>query len=374
MKQTIIPFVDLKTQYIALKNDMDSAMLSVVENTRFIQGSDVRDFENNFSQYLGAKHCIGVNSGTDALILGIHALGLQQGDEVIVPVNTFIATALGVTENNLKPVFVDSEENGYGISLQDLKKKITKKTKAIIVVHLYGRPDKLDEIAQIIKESGQHIHLIEDACQAHGAIYKDKRVGTFGIFSAFSFYPGKNLGAYGDGGAIVTNDDILAQKYRMAREYGQKIKYVHESLGVNSRLDTIQAAVLNVKLPHLDEWNTKRRTLASYYTKALQKNISAVKTPSDSPDRSSVFHLYVIEVEDRDSVLEYLNSNGIQALIHYPVPLHVQKAFSYLNYKTGDFPNAEKSSERILSLPLFPELRTDQIDTIVSTLSKFYAS
>lgn len=373
MKQTMIPFVDLKSQYNSLKKVMDLAMLSVVENTRFIQGSDVRDFEKNFAQYLDAKHCIAVNSGTDALILGINALGLHEGDEIIVPVNTFIATALGVTENNLKPVFVDMDKNDYGISLEDLKKKISKKTKAIIVVHLYGRPDKLDEIEKIIKDSGQDIYLIEDACQAHGAFYKGKKVGTRGIFSAFSFYPGKNLGAYGDGGAIVTNNDELAIKYKMAREYGQKIKYVHESLGVNSRLDTIQAAVLNVKLPFLDAWNAKRRELSSYYSHDLQRQVPMVKTPSDSTERSSVFHLYVIEVENRDKVLEYLNANGVQALIHYPIPLHFQKAFSYLNYKKGDFPNAEKCASRILSLPLFPELTTDQIDVVVSTLSEYYA-
>lgn len=368
-----IPFVDLKAQYKSIKKDIDGAVSSVISGAHFVQGPEVSLFEKEFAEYLGASYCIGVNSGTDALILGIRSLGLSPGDEVIVPVNTFIATALGVTENGLKPVFVDMNPDDYGISLTDLKKKITKKTKAIIVVHLYGKPDKLDDIQKIIKASGQKIYLIEDACQAHGARYNNKRVGGTGVFSAFSFYPGKNLGAYGDGGAIVTNDETLAQKFRMAREYGQKVKYRHESLGINSRLDTLQAAILRTKLTHLDVWDKKRQQLAAYYTKKLQALSAHVKTPRDFANRKSVFHLYVIDVDNREALLKYLNDRGIQSLIHYPIPLHMQKAFGYLMYKKGDFPNAEKSADRILSLPMFPELTKQQIDFIVSTITKFYA-
>jgi dTDP-4-amino-4,6-dideoxygalactose transaminase len=367
-----ISFVDLKAQYSSIKKEIDRTVSGVISNAHFIQGPEVSLFEKEFAQYLGAAYCIGVNSGTDALILGIRSLELMPGDEVIVPVNTFIATALGVTENRLKPVFVDMDSEDYGISLDDLKKKITKKTKAIIVVHLYGKPDKLDEIQKIIRESGQKIYLIEDACQAHGALYNKKNVGGIGVFSAFSFYPGKNLGAYGDGGAIVTNDEALALKYRMSREYGQKVKYHHESLGINSRLDTMQAAILRVKLAHLDSWNKKRQALAGYYTKKLQLLSAHVKTPRDFINRKSVFHLYVIEVDNRDALLKYLNDRGIQALIHYPIPLHLQKAFGYLKYKKGDFPNAEKSADRILSLPIFPELTKTQIHTVVSTIQEFY--
>ncbi len=372
MGNTIVPFVDLKAQYKSIKGSMDRAIFNVITNAHFIHGSEVVEFEKKFADYLGASQCIAVNSGTEALILGIRALNLKPGDEVIVPVNTFIASALGITENNLRPVFVDMDPDDYGISLKDLKRKISKKTRAIIVVHLYGKPDKLNEINKIIKESGQNIYLIEDACQAHGAMYHGEKVGTTGIFSAFSYYPGKNLGAYGDGGAIVTNDDDLARKYGMLREYGQKVKYYHDSLGVNSRLDTIQAAVLLVKLTHLDVWNKKRQGLAEYYNKQLNSLASMVSTPKDFSDRKSVYHVYLVEVDKRDELLKYLNDHGIQALIHYPIPLHLQKAFDYLGYKKGDFPNAEKSAGRILSLPMYPELTKKQIDYVVSTIQKFY--
>ena len=368
-----VPFVDLKAQYARYKKEFDRAMKSVVTDAHFIHGPEVVEFEKEFASYLGASFCLGVNSGTDALILGIRALGLTPDDEVIVPVNTFIATALGVSENGLKPVFVDMDPSDYGMDLTDLKKKISSRTKAILPVHLFGQPEKLDEIRKIIKASGRDIYLIEDACQAHGAFYKGKRVGTFGIFSAFSFYPGKNLGAYGDGGALVTNDEAIAGKFTMIREYGQKKKYVHESPGINSRLDTIQAAVLLAKLKHLDAWNRKRQKLAEYYSKQLNTQLPGVKTPVLYPDRLSVFHLYVIEVERRDELLTYLNSKGIQALIHYPIPLHLQKAYASLGYKKGDFPNAEHAAERIVSLPMFPELTRAQIDYIVALIRKFYA-
>lgn len=372
MTRMTIPFVDLKAQYLSIKKPVDSAISEVISNSRFIHGSEVVMFEREFAAYLGAKYCIGVNSGTDALILGIRALGLQSGDEVIVPAHTFIATALGVTENRLKPVFVDMDPHDSGISIPDLRKKITLKTKAIIVVHLYGRPDKLDEIAEIIRATGRNIHLIEDACQAHGAEHKEKKAGSRGIFSTFSFYPGKNLGAYGDGGAIVTSSDELAGKFRLLREYGQKEKYVHETLGVNSRLDTIQAAVLRVKLEKLDGWNSKRRTNATYYSEKLVYLSRYIQTPKDFPDRKSVFHLFVIEADRRNELHKFLNDRGIQTLIHYPIPLHLQGAFSYLGYKKGDFPNAEKSAARILSLPMYPELTKKQIDFIVSAIGEFY--
>ena len=367
-----VPLVDLTKQYQYLKNDIDKAILKVLTSTRFIHGEEVVKFEKEFAQYLGASHCITVNSGTDALILGMRALDLSPEDEIIVPVNTFIATALGVSENGLKPVFVDNDKNDYGMNLEDLKKKITSKTKAIVIVHLFGQPEKIDEIREIIKASGKNIYLIEDACQAHGAVYKGKKVGTFGIFSAFSFYPGKNLGAYGDGGAIVTNDDTLAVKCSMLREYGQKAKYVHQCLGINSRLDTIQAAVLRVKLPHLDRWNNKRQQIASYYTKQIRKYLPSVLIPHITPGRQSVFHLYVIQVDKRDELLRYLVSQNIQALIHYPIPLHLQEAYAYLGYKKGDFPNAERTAARILSLPIFAELTRSQVDYIILAMRKFY--
>lgn len=367
-----VPFIDLKAQYRYLKKSIDRAIDDVVENTRFIHGEEVMLFEKEFARYLGASYCIGLNSGTDALILGIRALGLSVGDEVIVPVNTFIATAFGATENSLKPIFVDCDPVDYGIDLLDLKRRITTKTKAIIVVHLYGQPDKLDEIKKIIKDTGREIHLIEDACQAHGALYKGKRVGNFGVFSAFSFYPGKNLGAYGDGGAIVTSDESLAKRVTMLREYGQIRKYYHETVGINSRLDTIQAAVLRTKLPHLDSWNKMRQKWAAYYTKRLQKELPSVKTPMIIPDRKRIFHLYVVEVSRRDGLLRFLNELGIQSLIHYPIPLHMQHAFAHLKHKKGDFPNAEKTADRIISLPMHPDLTKQQVDFVIDSIKQFY--
>lgn len=286
-----IPFVDLKAQYDSIQDEIIPKVEEVFKSTKFIQGPDVAIFEESFAKYHDTKYCVGVNSGTDALILGMRALGFAPGDEVIIPTNTFIATALGASENNLKTVFVDIDPDDYGINLEDLRNKITKKTRAIIVVHLYGQPDKLEAIQQIIKESGQDIHLIEDACQAHGAEYKGKKVGSFGIFSAFSFYPGKNLGAYGDGGALLTNDPDLAQKIILLREYGQKKKYHHEIIGTNTRLDTVQAAILNVKLKYLSDWTQKRQQAAKWYSEMLQEMSNSIKTPSLLKDRMSVFHV-----------------------------------------------------------------------------------
>ena len=368
----LIPFVDLKSQYQSIKKEINLAIKKVILSSQFIQGEEVKKFEEEFANYLGAKYCIGVNSGTDALILGIRALEIEKGSEIIVPANTFIATALGVSENGLKPVFVDIDEQDYGINIADLKRKINSKTKAIILVHLYGQPDKIDEVKEIIKKSGKKIYLIEDACQAHGAKYKGKRVGNFGIFSAFSFYPGKNLGAYGDGGAIVTNDKKLAEKIKLLREYGQKKKYYHETLGINSRLDSIQAAILRVKLKYLNKWNKERQEHALLYNKLIQKNIPEIVTPKFFSDRESVFHLYVVKVKKRDQLLDYLIKNNIQALIHYPIPLHLQNAYKFLGYKKGDLPIVEKVSKEIISLPMFAELKKSQIKSIINIMNNFY--
>jgi len=368
-----IPLVDVKAQYLAIKKEIDDAISRIVDGSTFIGGKEVVQFEESFAKYLQANYCIGVNSGTDALILGIRALGLNPGDEVIVPVNTFIATALGVSENGLKPVFVDVDPKDNGIDLLDLQKKITPKTKAIVVVHLYGQADKIDEIKDIIQKTGKTIHLIEDACQSHGAIYKGKKVGTFSIFSAFSFYPGKNLGAYGDGGAIVTTDNGIAKRVKLLREYGQTEKYIHDSLGVNSRLDSMQAAILRTKLQHLDDWNKSRQKIAEKYTKEFQRVLPIiVETPAVFDGRNSVYHLYVVKVDNRDQLLKYLTEKGIQALIHYPIPLHLQKAYEYLGYNNGDFPNAEKQAKQILSLPIYPELTEEQIKYIIQTIKEFY--
>jgi len=368
----MIPFVDLKKQYYSLKKTIDKSILDELSKTQFILGDSVSEFEEKFSRYQEVNHCIAVNSGTDALILGIRGLNLPPKSEIIIPTNTFIATALGATENGYKPVFVDIDENDYGINLDDFKKKINNQTKAVILIHLFGQPDKIDEVKNIIKKSNKNILLIEDCCQAHGARYKKKKVNNFGIFSAFSFYPGKNLGCYGDGGAITTNDSKLAKKYRLLRQYGSEKKYYHEMLGINSRLDTIQASILLVKLPHLDLWNKKRLELAQRYNYLLKKKLPFIKTPMIFDDRVSVFYVYVIRVPKRNELLKYLNENCVQTLVHYPIPLHLQKAFDYLKYKKGDFPIAERTANEIISLPVFPELTKTNQDKIVNTIVRFY--
>lgn len=366
-----IPLVNLKSQYHTIKPEIDTAIQRVLDNGWFIGGEEVEKFEKEFAEYIGTKHCVSVNSGTDALILGFRALGLKPGDEVIIPANTFIATALGVTENGLIPILVDTDINDFGISLQDLRKKISSRTKAVVLVHLYGQADKIDDVKEVIAETGQEIHIVEDACQAHGALYKEQKVGSFGIFSTFSFYPGKNLGAYGDGGSIMTNDDAFAEKFRLLHEYGQREKYHHESVGINSRLDTIQAAILRIKLKHLDEWNTRRKEIAHMYTELIQKSGVDIIVPTVFSDRESVYHLYVIRVNNRDFVLNSLNNEGIGALIHYPVPLHLQKAYEHLNYKKGDFPYTEQLSNEIISLPLYPEISEAAVASCVDALKKY---
>ncbi len=368
----LIPFIDLNSQYKSIKTSVDSAIEKVLKDSHFVGGQEVGLFEAEFVKYLGAKYCISVNSGTDALILGMRGLNLKSGDEVIVPTFTFVATALSVSENNLKPIFVDVDENDYGINLDDLKKKITHRTKAIILVHLYGQPDKIDEVKEIIKKTGRKIYLIEDAAQAHGAEYKGKKVGTFGVFSAFSFYPTKNLGAYGDGGAIVTNDAKLAHQYRLLKEYGQKKKYFYQSFGINSRLDTLQAAILRVKLKCLDHWNAARRNLAHYYTDTLKQNNVSVITPKEYSGRKNIYHVYAIRSKRRNQLQEYLKKNLIATIIHYPSSIHRQIPYlHYLNHQRR-LPIAEKISSEILSLPIYPELTTSMIDYIVKRINNFF--
>ncbi len=365
-----VPFVDLKIQYAHLKTDIDRAVREVFVESQFINGKGVSLFEKEFAKYVGVKHCIALNSGTDALILGFRALGLSSGDEVIVPVHTYIATALGASENGLRPVFVDMDPIDSGMDLTDLKKKISPKTRAIIAVHLFGQPEKMDELKKIIKKTGRKIYLVEDACQAHGALYKGKHAGSFGEFAAFSFYPGKNLGAYGDAGAVVTNNANLARKVRLLREYGQRKKYVHDTVGVNSRLDTLQAAFLRTKLPYLTAWNKTRQAWAQYYSERLRGIVE--KTPPYFADRTSVFHLYVVQVPRRNALMRTLLAQGILTLIHYPTPLHLQKAYKHLGYKKGDFPEAEKASRRIISLPMYPDLTKKQVDLVIAAIKKFY--
>ncbi len=367
-----VPFVDLHAQYKHLEKDVQKVLHTTLEESYFVHGHQVQNFEEEFARYIGTTSCVAVNSGTDALLLGMRALNLDHGGEVLMATNSFFAAALSASENGLKPVFCDIDEKDNGINLDDLKRKITSRTRAIILVHLYGQPDKIDEVRDIIKTSHKNILLIEDACQAHGAMYKSHKAGTYGIFSAYSFYPTKNLGAYGDGGAIVTSDSQLTKKLRMLREYGQIDKYHHEIIGLNSRLDTIQAAILSLKLKHLDNWNKKRQQLASDYTQLIKKQIPSIKPPSEFKDRKSIYHLYTIQAQKRDLLWQYLHKKGVITHIHYPVPLHLQRAYSYLKYKPGDLPISEEIAHELLSLPLYPEISAKSMQYVVETIKSFY--
>ncbi|MEN9327879.1 MAG: hypothetical protein RI947_687 [Candidatus Parcubacteria bacterium] len=366
-----VAFVDLKKQYHDLQKELEVAFHNVLEKGQFIDGVEVNLFEKEFAAFIDSKYCITVNSGTDALILGVRALNIPAGSEVIVPGNTFFATALAASENNLKPVFVDMDDD-YGMNLEDLKNKINDRTKAVMVVHLYGQPDKVDEIQNIINASGKKIYLIEDSAQTHGAELNGKKTGTFGIFSAFSFYPGKNLGAYGDGGAIITQDAKLADRYKLLKEYGSRQKYFHETFGINSRLDTIQAAILRVKLKHLSNWNKQRQEMAHYYTQKLAELAPQLTTPTHFKNRESIYHVYVVRTKKRDALQKFLLTKGITTLIHYPLPLHLQKAYEFLNYKKGDLPNIEQAADEILSLPMYPELTKESADAVVAAIKEFY--
>lgn len=363
-----IPFVDLKRQYNSIKEEIDSAVRKTLDSSRFILGENVEAFERELAGYCGTRYAIGVASGTDALNLAIEALGIRQGDEVITVANSFIATADAISRVNAIPVLVDIEQDSYNIDTNQIKDKITHKTKAILPVHLYGQPSDMDRILEIAEKND--LKIIEDACQAHGTLYKGRKVGSFGNIACFSFYPSKNLGAYGDAGAVVTSDIELAEKIRALRDYGQTTKYHHEIIGHNSRLDEIQAAILRVKLKYLDQWNELRRSHAKKYDKLLGE-ICGIVTPSETDFARHVYHLYVIRHEKRDELKEWLNSKGVATGIHYPKPIHLQNAYKHLGYGEGSFPKTEKHSREVLSLPMFPELTEEEIETVVKLIDSF---
>lgn len=362
-----VPFVDLKREYKEIKRKIDDVIQQSLGETDFILGRQVELFEKEFAKFCDTNYCIGVASGTDALFLSLKCLGIGKNDEVITVPNTFIATALAIINTGAKPRFVDVDSRTYNIDFRLIEKEITPRTKAIIPVHLYGQPADMEPIMKIAKK--HNLYVIEDACQAHGAKYNGKRVGSLGDLAAFSFYPAKNLGAYGDGGAITTNDQRLALKLQMLRNYGQKIKYHHIIKGFNSRLDTIQAAILRVKLKYLELWNEMRIQHAEKYTKLLSK--TAFEAPYIMQNALSVFHLYVIQAKKRAQLANFLTKNGISTLIHYPVPIHLQPACKYLGYKEGAFPVVENLAENVLSLPLFPFIRDSEINKVVNTLKIF---
>ena len=361
-----INFVDLKRQYDSIKDEIDSAIQDTLDKTAFILGDKVGGFEKSFASFCGSGFCAGVDSGTSALALAMEACGIKVGDEVITVPNTFIATALSISWLGAKPVFVPIKADTYNMDPSKLESAITGKTKAILPVHLYGQACDMDPILEI---AGKHeLKVIEDACQAHGAEYKGKRAGSLGDAAAFSFYPGKNLGAYGDGGAVVTNSPEIDEKVRMLRDYGQKRKYHHVMMGYNRRLDGLQAAILSVKLGHLERWNDMRRENARLYGRLLEGS-SGVVLPKEVDYAKHVYHLYAIRSEKRDGIKKALESRGIATGIHYPIPIHLQEAYSGLGYKRGDYPVTERYSEQLLSLPMFPEVTKEEIGLVAEAVN-----
>jgi len=366
-----VPFVDLKEQYLSLKEEIDSAVLSVMENAIFVGGEHVISFEKSFANACGVKNCIGVSNGTDALYIILKSLGIGAGDEVITVANTWISTSETISQTGAKPVFVDIEPDYYSIDVSKIEEKITSNTKAIIPVHLYGQMAEVDKISALCKK--HNLFLIEDCAQSHLSEYKGIKAGTTGIASAFSFYPSKNLGAYGDGGAIISNDDSLAAKMRMFANHGALLKHQHLIEGINSRLDTIQAVILNVKLPHLQRWNEQRLKNALLYNELL-KDVPEVSVPKIRPEAKHIFHLYVIRAEKRNELMNHLTGKGIQTQIHYPTILPLLPAYNYLNLKAENFPVASFYQDSILSLPMFPELTTEQINLVAGIIKEFYSA
>jgi len=360
-----IPFVDLKTQYAEIREDVDKAVRGIMEKANFILGEEVELFEKEFASYCGAKYGIGTASGLDALRMALLAYDIGRNDEVITTANTFIATALAISSVGATPVLVDINSRTYNIDTNKIEDAITKRTKAIIPVHLYGQPADIDIISQIAKK--HNLKVIEDTCQAHGAEYKGRKCGSLGDIACFSFYPGKNLGAYGDGGMVITDEKKIAEKMALLRNYGSIKKHSHEVKGFNSRLDTIQAAILRVKLLHLDRWNEKRRKNAKLYNDLLSSNKDII-LPEETYYSKHVYHLYVIRIPERDEILGHLKSKKISAGIHYPIPIHMQKAYTDLGYHQGEFPVTEQFASEILSLPMFPELSIEQIKTVTNTI------
>lgn len=360
----MIPFLDLKAAYLELKSEIDDAVARVLESGWYILGPEVETFEAAYAAYCGAAHCVGVANGLDALVLALRAMGVGPGDEVIVPSNTYIATWLAVSQCGATPVPVEPDQATCNIDPARIAEKITPQTKAILPVHLYGQPADLDPILDLARRHG--LKVLEDAAQAHGARYKNRRVGAHGDAVAWSFYPGKNLGAMGDAGAVTTDDPALADRIRVLRNYGSRVKYVNEAQGVNSRLDPLQAAVLRVKLDHLDAWNARRKQLAATYLEGLAG--TGLLPPHAPAWADPVWHLFVVRSPRRDALQAALTSAGVATLIHYPIPPHRQAAYADLGYAAGAFPLAERMAGEVLSLPMGPHLDLADIHRIIATL------
>jgi len=368
-----VPFVDLKIQYRNLKQEMDSAIFGCLENTSFIGGPDHKAFEKEFGEFLGGAHVAAVGNGTDAIELALRALEVGSGDEVIAPSHTFIATAEAITATGARPVFVDILPETYCLDPAAVEAAITPRTKAVIPVHLYGNPADMDALGALAKDRG--LFVVEDTAQAHGATWDGRAAGILGDLGSFSFYPGKNLGAYGDGGAVVGTDADLVGRVRMICNHGRKEKYTHEFEGVNSRLDGLQAAVLRVKLRHLADWNQGRREAAEGYIERLS-DVSGLTLPlpPDHGKARQVYHLFVVRCQDRDGLAAHLKSKGVSCGIHYPIPLHLQPAYAYLGMGEGALPHTEQAAREILSLPIFPEITGEQLDAVASAVREFFGA
>ena len=363
----MISLVDLTAQYHSIKKEIDAAVLSTLESGHFILGPQVVKFEESVATYLGVKHAIGLASGTDALVIALRALNIGEGDEVIIPAYTFFATAGTVMSVGAKPVIVDVDPQSYQIDVSKIEAAITSKTKAIIPVHLYGHPAEMNPILEIARKRG--LKVIEDNAQGYGAEYLERKTGTMGEVGCLSFFPTKNLGAYGDGGMVVTNDDALAEHMRMLRAHGWKKKYYSEMVGYNSRLDAMQAAILQVKFPHLDEWNEKRRELSKRYNEHLAP--LGIVTPIEREWAKHVYHLYIIRSAKREALQTFLKEKGIASEVYYPLPPHLSVPCRKYGYKEGDFPHAEKAAKETLALPLYPELTLEQQDQVIAAVKEF---
>ena len=367
-----IPFVDLKAQYHAHRPEIDAAIAAVIGDTAFIRGKYVADFEQAYAEKYGVKHCVSCADGTSAIYITLKMLGIGAGDEVITTANSWIASSETITQTGARPVFVDVEEEYFNLDPAKIAARITPRTKAILPVHLLGQPAQMDAIMDLAKQHG--LQVVEDCAQAHFASFGGRRVGTFGIAGTFSFYPGKNLGAYGDAGAIVTDDDELAAKVRMYANHGadRVNKHEHQMEGVNSRLDGLQAAILSAKLPHIDTWTEQRRDKAMHYD-ALLSRVGEVVTPKVRPGSVHVFHVYCIRAQRRDALQVFLKERGIDTTRHYPTPLPFLKAYAYLGHTPADFPIAARHQGEILSLPIYPELTPDQQQYVATSIQEFYA-
>ena len=362
-----VPLLDLKAQYHSIKKELDAALLKTAESQYFILGPDVKKLEDSICENLNVKHAIGVSSGTDALLLALMALDIKAGDEVIVPTYSFFATAGVVSRLNAIPIFIDIDPVTMNIDPEKIENKITSKTKAIIPVHLYGQSADMEPIMEIANKHG--LYVIEDAAQAVGAEYKNKKTGSLGTIGCFSLHPLKNLSAIGDGGMITCNDESIYRKLLLLRNHGLKNRDECVLWGFNSRLDSIQSVILEVKLKNLQKWTSRRREIAQLYQSSLQ---DIVTVPHEKEHEKAVYHTFIIQTDHRDALMEFLANNNIDTKIHYPIPIHLQSASKYLGYKNGDFPVAEKQSNRILSLPIFPGLSNDQVNYVIEKIREYY--